>query len=61
MFLTKGDSVCLERFPIPPCQWVLEFGGEVWDIERTFRLGPGIVLLLYSDILLDVPSLQEGE
>ena len=36
MFFTKPDSVCLERLPIPPRQWVLEFGGKTQDIERMF-------------------------
>ena len=61
MFFTKGDGIGLERSLILPCQRVLEFGGEVQDIEGTFRVGPGTAILLYGDILLDVPLLRENE
>lgn len=61
MFFTKGDGIGLERCLIPPCQWVLEFGGEVQDVEGTFRLGPGTAILLHGDILLDVSLLRENK
>ena len=61
VLFTKRDGIGLECSLILPCQWVLEFGGEVQDIEGTFRPGPGTALLLYDDILLDVPLLLENE
>lgn len=61
MFFTKGDGIGLERSLIPPCQWVLEFGGEVEDIEGTFRFGLGTTILLHGDVLLDVSLLRENK
>lgn len=61
VLFTKRDGIGLECSLILPRQWVLEFGGEVQDIEGTFRSGLGTTLLLYSDILLDVPLLRENK
>jgi len=61
VFFTKGDGISFERSLIPPCQWVLEFGGEVQVVEGTFRLGLGTAILLHGDILLDVSLLRENK
>ena len=36
VFFAKEDGIGLELLLILPCQWVLEFGGKVQDIEGTF-------------------------